>query len=337
MTPKSYDPGAWPAYDYRITQPLVALRYFRNFFLPLQLSADTDHIAETSIWHGYAWLGVLFVLALIAAAVYCGRRRTLRPIAFGIYWYLLALLPTSVFPLAEIENDHRMYFPFVGLVLSLVYGAALVCRPRTSGARIALAAACGLVLAVAAHGTRLRNVVWHNEESLWYDVTLKSPQNGRGLMNYGLTQMEKGDYVRALNYFTRALEFSPDYYVLEINLGIANGALNNNEEAERHFARSIDLAPQDAQALYFYASWLRDRGRYSEAIQDVELHASSTTRPIWTPATCSCGSTTISETPRAFSRLPVTCSRNFPPIRGAVMAGRKTARPVACRLWAWSH
>jgi len=191
----------------------------------------------------------------------------LRPIAFGIYWYLLALLPTSVFPLAEIENDHRMYFPFVGLVLSLVYGAALLCRPRTSGARIALAAACGLVLAVAAHGARLRNVVWHNEESLWYDVTLKSPQNGRGLMNYGLTQMEKGDYVRALSYFTRALEFSPDYYVLEINLGIANGALNNNEEAERHFARSIDLAPQDAQALYFYGNWLRDRGRYSEAIQ----------------------------------------------------------------------
>lgn len=267
MTPRSYDPGAWPAHDYRITQPLVALRYFRNFFLPLQLSADTDHIAETSIWHGYAWLGVLFVLALIAAAIYCGRRRTLRPIAFGIYWYILALLPTSVFPLAEIENDHRMYFPFVGLVLSLVYAAALLCRPRTSGARIALATACGLILTVAAHGARLRNVVWHNEESLWYDVTLKSPQNGRGLMNYGLTQMEKGDYVRALNYFTRALEFSPDYYVLEINLGIANGALNNNGEAERHFARSIDLSPQDAQALYFYGNWLRDRGRYSEAIQ----------------------------------------------------------------------
>ena len=58
MTPKSYDPGAWPAYDYRITQPLVALRYFRNFFLPLWLSADTDHVAETSIFHGYAWVGV---------------------------------------------------------------------------------------------------------------------------------------------------------------------------------------------------------------------------------------------------------------------------------------
>jgi tetratricopeptide (TPR) repeat protein len=82
--------------------------------------------------------------------------------------------------------------------------------------------------------------------------------------------MEKGDYVRALSYFTRGLEFNPDYYVLEINLGIANGALNNDEEAERHFARSLELAPQDAQALYFYASWLRDRGRLDEAIRSLE-------------------------------------------------------------------
>src|SRR5580658_2615823 len=153
MTPKSYDPGAWPAHDYRITQFLVALRYFGNFFLPLHLSADTDHIAETSIFHGYVWAGVLFVVALLAVAIYCSRqqRRELRPIAFGIYWYILALLPTSIFPLAEIENDHRMYFPFVGLALSLVYGAALlVRRGRWSQRRVPLAVACGLILAVAA-------------------------------------------------------------------------------------------------------------------------------------------------------------------------------------------
>jgi protein O-mannosyl-transferase len=272
MTPKSYDPGAWPAYDYRITQPLVALRYFCSFFLPTQLSADTDHVAESSIFHGYAWLGVVFVLALVAVAIYCSRRREHRPIAFGIYWYILALLPTSLFPLAEIENDHRMFFPFVGLVISICYGAALLLVPafQTRGARYVASAVCAVILAAAARGTWQRNIVWRDEESLWYDVTLKSPRNGRGLMNYGLTQMEKGDYVRALSYFTRGLEYNPDYYVLEINLGIANGALNNDEEAERHFARSLELAPQDAQALYFYAAWLRDRGRLSEAIRSLE-------------------------------------------------------------------
>ena len=267
MTPKSYDPGAWPASDYRLTQPLVALRYFASFFQPIHLSADTDHVAESSIFHGYAWFGILFVLALIAAAIYCGRRRELRPVAFGFWWYLLALLPTSIFALAEVENDHRMYFPFVGLAFSLCYGAALIYAPRTRSQKIVTGVICAALLAGAARGTWQRNIVWHNEETLWYDVTLKSPKNGRGLMNYGLTQMEKGDYVRALNYFTRALEFSPGYYVLEINLGVANGALNNDEEAERHFREAINLAPQDAQANYFYASWLRDRGRSDEAIQ----------------------------------------------------------------------
>ena len=272
MTPRSYDPGAWPAYDYRITQPLVALRYFRSFFLPTHLSADTDHVAESSIFHGYAWLGAIFLLVLVAVAIYCGRRREHRPIAFGIYWFILALLPTSLFPLAEIENDHRMFFPFVGLVFAICYAANLLVTPalQTRRARYAAGAVCAVILAVAARGTWQRNIVWRDEESLWFDVTLKSPRNGRGLMNYGLTQMEKGDYVRALSYFTRGLEYNPDYYVLEINLGIANGALNNDEEAERHFARSLELAPQDAQALYFYASWLRDRGRLGEAIRSLE-------------------------------------------------------------------
>ena len=276
MTPKSYDPGAWPALDYRITQFLVALRYFRSFFLPLWLSADTDHVAEASIFHGYVWAGVLFVIALLAVAIWCSRRQTLRPIAFGIYWYFLALLPTSLFPLAEVENDHRMFFPYVGLALSVVYAAALSLRleklrPGNSRPRLVASSVLGaLILSVAAYGTIQRNVVWYDEESLWYDVTLKSPTNGRGLMNYGLTQMEKGDYVRALDYFTRADQYSPDYYVLEINLGIANGALNHDEEAERHFARSLELAPEDAQALYFYAVWLRQKNRYDDAIKALE-------------------------------------------------------------------
>ena len=35
-------------------------------------------------------------------------------------------------------------------------------------------------------------------------VTIKSPNNGRGLMNYGLTFMRKGEYVKALDLFKKA-------------------------------------------------------------------------------------------------------------------------------------
>ena len=203
---------------------------------------------------------------MIAAAFWCGRRRESRPIAFGIWWYILALVPTSVFPLAEVENDHRMFFPFVGLSLSVCYAAALLYAPRTRRQLALTAAACAAILIAAGYATWQRNIVWHSEESLWYDVTLKSPQNGRGLMNYGLTQMQRGDFARALLYFNRALEYNPAYYVLEINLGIANGEIHRDAEAERHFQRALSLAPGNAEALFFYASWLKARNRASEAI-----------------------------------------------------------------------
>ena len=42
------------------------------------------------------------------------------------------------------------------------------------------------IIGAYAYGITVRNEVWKDSESLWYDVSLKSPTNGRGLMNYGL-------------------------------------------------------------------------------------------------------------------------------------------------------
>jgi tetratricopeptide (TPR) repeat protein len=272
MTPRTFSPGASSAYAYRITQPIVIFRYFRTFFIPTGLTADTDRVAFNSIFDNDALFGFVFVTALIALAVWATRRRETRPVAFGLFWFLLAVLPTSVFPLAEVENDHRMFFPFVGLTLSASWAVALwlYSRPAQRPApKWMVAAACASVLLAFAAGTWQRNKVWRTEESLWYDVTLKSPHNGRGLMNYGLTQMSKGETARALDYFTRALVYNPNYYVLEVNLGVANGALHNDAEAERHFARALQLAPAEAVSHYYYASWLRDKGRLNDAIQQL--------------------------------------------------------------------
>src|SRR6185295_9658913 len=112
-------------------------------------------------------------------------------------------------------NDHRMFFAFVGLALAVSWWLRLALFRRT--ARLTLnrewttvaIVLSTLALAAAAAGTHQRNVVWRNEESLWRDVTVKSPQNGRGLMNYGLTLMAKSDYEGALDYFHRAQRFVP--------------------------------------------------------------------------------------------------------------------------------
>ena len=182
--------------------------------------------------------------------------------AFGIVWFAVALLPTSAMPLAEVANDHRMFFPFVGLALAVFQAARILLAPRW---RRAAAYATVAVLAVFVVGTRSRNEVWRSEETLWRDVTEKSPRNGRGWMNYGLQFMARGDYAKALALYDRALALTPNYFTLAINLGIAHGALRHDVEAARQFERAIALAPASAEPHFFYGRWLQGIGRTSEA------------------------------------------------------------------------
>ena len=268
MTPSSYVAGVLSPLLYRATQPAVLMGYFRKFFLPLDLSADTDRVPVTSLFSVDAIGGFLFIAALIAAAWWCTRKKELRPVAFGIGWFLVASLPTSWIALSEVENDHRMYLPFAGVTLSVCWTVALLAEKRLS-AKL-LAPACALIVAGFAWGAHERNKVWKTDESLWYDVTQKSPHNGRGLMNYGLSQMERGRNEVALDYFLRAAQYNPDYYVLEINLGIVYSTLANAAAAEKHFTRAIALAPLEAWPRYFYARWLAGTNRRDEALAQLE-------------------------------------------------------------------
>jgi len=281
MTPRSFAPSILSATDYRLTQPYVWLHYFISLFLPLHLNVDTDLSLSTTL-DPHAAAGLLFLVALGAAIWIAARRCTLYPIAFGLIWFIVTQLPTSLYPLSEPENDHRMFFSFVGLILAVVWAAArlydhIVARQRRTQLRPALLAAAVLLLCAYAHGVRQRTAVWHDEESLWHDDVLKSPHNGRGLMIYGLTQMNKGDYPVALDYFERALQYTPNYPTLEINLGVVNAAMADQgdasraAEAERHFLRAIALAPSDDQTHAFYARWLNANNRSAEAIDQCQI------------------------------------------------------------------
>jgi tetratricopeptide (TPR) repeat protein len=280
MTPPGFDPAATSPYAYRLTQPLIALRYFRTFLIPDHLTADTDFKPVDNLFERGAWGGFLFVIALIVVIALCSKRRQLKPIAFGLSWFLLGLVPTAIFPLAEVENDHRMYLPFVGLALAACWPIWLWTQRSQPVPRrriVALAALFLLVLSASAWGVRQRNRVWRTEESLWLDVTIKSPQNGRGLMNYGLTQMAKGETAKALDYFQRGTVFLPAYYALEINLGIAHGVLKQDTQAEQHFLKAIALMPNHGETHYYYARWLQEKARWPEAIE--QLHAAITANP----------------------------------------------------------
>jgi tetratricopeptide (TPR) repeat protein len=89
-------------------------------------------------------------------------------------------------------------------------------------------------------------------------------------MNYGLIFMARGDYATALNYFERAIPYTPNYSTLDVNLGIALGGLHRDAEAEQHFRRAISLAPDVADPHFFYGRWLNAVGRTPESASQLE-------------------------------------------------------------------
>jgi protein O-mannosyl-transferase len=275
LTPPAYTTGAGSATSYWLSQPFVALRYFATFFAPVGLSADNDWQPVGGLSDPRCLAGLLFVAALAVAAWRAGLSNRGRPIAFGLSWFVVALVPTSITPLAEIANDHRMFFPFVGLSLAVAWTAALTIQrlPAAIAQKVAVAVVV-LALVAGALGVRARNEVWKTEESLWLDVTRKSPANGRGWMNYGVNRMGHGDYETAIASFERGLTFTPNYSLLYVNLGVAYGAIGRPQEAERSFVRAVQLEPDDWRSHFYFARWLRSAGRLDEARAEASLAVS---------------------------------------------------------------
>lgn len=277
LTPKAWVPGGDSPYLYLITQPFVILYYFYTLFFPVSLSADTDWTLINSISNYRFFIGSIFIVLMLVIAWRTSKTYRLKPISFGILWFFLALIPSSsIIPLAEVMNDHRMYFPFVGLILSVSWAidlmlVQLVEAMKKKGSKYAyvILLPIFIILPIYAFATYQRNKVWKTEESLWYDVTIKSPKNGRGMMNYGLTKMEKGDYKEAEKYFLKALELTPNYSTLHVNLAILNDTKGDKVKAEEYFKKAIALGPNFPASHFFYAKHLFNYRQYDEATAEL--------------------------------------------------------------------
>jgi len=270
FTPKGWQPGGSSAIHYLITQPFVILHYFMQFFWPAGLSADTDWGTLPNAWNIRFFAGCLFILIMLGIAFYTSVKASLRPISFGILWFFLALAPTSsIIPLGEVLNDHRMFFPFVGLALSVSWAIGLVVFKLIDSGTIKntklLWAPVLILFAACAFGTWKRNDVWHSEESLWRNVTLKSPKNGRGLMNYGNILEGEGKYAEAQQYFDRAMVLVPNYSYLYANIGVLKEKIAAYADADQYYIKSLVLGPNYPVLYTLYGEFLYDTKRYREA------------------------------------------------------------------------
>ena len=268
-TPETWTSGGGDRWYYLQTQFFVVVHYVNNFILPLNLSADTDWTLLKNPFDDRVLIGVIFILFTLFIAYKTWVKKDWRPVSFGILWFYAALMPTSsFFPFAEVLNDHRVFFPYIGLCLASAWTLRMLFVQLESKrlTKPVVVAGAAIFLGAHAYGAHQRCKVWNSAETLWQDVTVKSPNNARGLMNYANALMAKGDYANAEVYFEKAKTLWPQYSYVYINLGVLKGATGHPDEAEANFKKSIEFNPKNPECYSYFGNFLLQRGRFGEAL-----------------------------------------------------------------------
>jgi tetratricopeptide (TPR) repeat protein len=101
----------------------------------------------------------------------------------------------------------------------------------------------------------------------------------------GNYRLEDGQYEKAVEEFTLALEKNPEHPRAHLGLAVTYMQMGDHDKSLEKFNRTIELAPDMAEA-YADRGILNDRmGRYEEAIRDykkaLELNPKITKGPGW--------------------------------------------------------
>ena len=200
----------------------VMLAYAAKTFVPAFMSASYS-------WNRYPYVSasglagaVLVSVGIWAAIRMSGAQdRNRRLIAFGIFWYLIALIPVSnLVPTSTQMADRYLFVPSVGAILAMlaVAGAYLSFSRRSQWLVIT---AFILVIALYTGWAHSRTEVWCGKTtpwngqpqpdlSLWTQAVEANPDNTTALSFLGLTylRLNPPDADAALLHLKRALQVS---------------------------------------------------------------------------------------------------------------------------------
>jgi tetratricopeptide (TPR) repeat protein len=248
-------------WKYLLAQGPVILRYLRLLMVPYGFTVDADMRVPA------VWVGVLAWAGVAALAMFLWRYRK-HPAAMWALAGLISLIPSSsVFPVADLSADRRMYLPMLGFAAAAGW---LLTRVRTAALAVVVVALTGVSVG--------RTQVWMTEERLWREAVRRAPEKvrpkiqlsrvapaaealellarARNLAPYdpevaaetGKILLSEGQAEAALDEFGRALALDPRDARNFNNRGVALGVLGQTEAARQDFERALRMDPSLTEA-----------------------------------------------------------------------------------------
>jgi type IV pilus assembly protein PilF len=120
---------------------------------------------------------------------------------------------------------------------------------------------CGVLLACGGNQTTNSNRSGDNN----YDS--RALESAQAHTNLGAAYLQKNKLEIALDEFSKAIQIMPTYAMSYNGLAMVRAALGQDEEAEFNFKKAIDLDASNSSTHNNYGTFLCDRGRYAESIE----------------------------------------------------------------------
>lgn len=237
-------------YQYFLTETTVIITYLRLMFLPVGQHFNYYYPLAESIWEPVVLSSFIALSLFFITGIYLLLRSEKgwgRIAGLGIVWFFITLsIESSVIPIRDVINEHRMYLPAFGLIIAFFSGVFYLIESAIKrGSRLSAEKTVAIMLVIIAvplsSAAYMRNTVWGNKFLLYADEVEKNPLSVSPHMNIGVVYYERGQYNGALGHFKEAERINPASVYVHRTLGKFYFHLGDMDKAIEEYRKIITL------------------------------------------------------------------------------------------------
>lgn len=270
----------------------AVIQFFGKIFFPFNLSV-LPILQDTTFWTG------ILALVSIVTLLFWTREKKFNLWFFGIFWFLVFLLPSFIRPNFKIVADfieHRVYLSLLGLFIlvaetDFLRSFSLEKKIWRYGSLLFLLFFAGLTI-FHSQNFRDRNTFWENASlnsphsplahrnwgaMLFLDKKLEeaekeylealklNPEEPMAHNNLGLIYLNRGELEKAKQELEKERESNPYYDAVYFNLGLLSYRMGKITEAEEFWKKALELNPGYADAWHSLAVAYYEEKNFAEA------------------------------------------------------------------------
>jgi protein O-mannosyl-transferase len=249
--------------------------YIWKMICPLKLVPFYQHPKVLSLFSPAYILAIVLVVGITTVCIALVKKQKL----FLSIWsyYVLTLIP--VLGIVQVGGqamaDRYTYLPSIGLFLLMGVGTAWVLATVTKKwgltSKLVTATAAVLLIVPLSLLTFKQIHIWKNSFTLWtYAIETEPGKASVAYKNRGVYYYERGEFDRAIEDYTKAIDLDPSYIHAYNNRGLAFCRIGRLDRAFADFNKALAINPTHFEALVNRGLAFDQAGQPEKAIEDYD-------------------------------------------------------------------